>query len=94
MPAYPHLAHARRSTSSGIQTRVDAMAMLGVPYGDAVNRAPEMARAQAAADRRGRSRQQGGPAGLDDKEIVAIVAYMQRLGSDIKRPTVTAKIAQ
>ena len=35
----------------GIQKSVDAMTMLGVPYGEAVNRAPEMAREQAAAVR-------------------------------------------
>jgi cytochrome c oxidase cbb3-type subunit I/II len=27
---------------------------------------------------------QGGPSGLEDKQIVAMVAYMQRLGRDIK----------
>jgi cbb3-type cytochrome oxidase cytochrome c subunit len=27
----------------------------------------------------------GGPAGLQDKEIVALVAYLQRLGTDIKK---------
>jgi cytochrome c oxidase cbb3-type subunit I/II len=57
--------------------------MLGVPYGEAVNRAPEMAREQAAALSRS-IEQQGGPKGLEDKEIVAIVAYLQRLGTDIK----------
>ena len=59
------------------------MAMLGVPYGDAVHRAPEMARAQAAqvAARIG---EQGGPTGLEDREVVALIAYMQRLGTDIR----------
>ena len=59
------------------------MAMLGVPYGDAVNNGVAMAKAQAvlvAAD----IAKSGGPAGLEEKEIVAIVAYMQRLGQDIK----------
>ena len=28
--------------------------------------------------------QQGGPAGLQDKEVVALIAYLQRLGTDIK----------
>ena len=27
----------------------------------------------------------GGPAGLQDKEIVALVAYLQRLGTDIRK---------
>jgi cytochrome c oxidase cbb3-type subunit I/II len=29
--------------------------------------------------------QQGGPAGLERKEIIALTAYLQRLGTDIKR---------
>ena len=28
---------------------------------------------------------EGGPAGLENKEIVALVAYLQRLGTDIKK---------
>jgi cbb3-type cytochrome oxidase cytochrome c subunit len=28
---------------------------------------------------------QGGPPGLEDKQIVALVAYLQRLGTDIRR---------
>ena len=66
-----------------IPKRIDVMAMLGVPYGDAVNNGVAMAKAQAvlvAAD----IAKSGGPAGLEEKEIVAIVAYIQRLGQDIK----------
>jgi cytochrome c oxidase cbb3-type subunit I/II len=82
MPGYPELLRAHLDFPA-IQKRVDAMAMLGVPYGDAVRRAPELARAQAktiAAD----IAAQGGPRGLEDKEVVALVAYLQRLGTDIK----------
>src|ERR1039458_2645037 len=82
MPAYPFLL-THDLDFAGIQRRVDVMAMLGVPYGDAVieGNAPKMARAQAAmlADT---IAQQGGPAGLQDKEIVALIAYLQRLGRD------------
>lgn len=67
----------------GIQSRVDAMVMLGVPYGDAVNNAPSQAREQARAIA-AEIAAQGGPSGLEDKEMVAIVAYMQRLGRDIR----------
>jgi cytochrome c oxidase cbb3-type subunit I/II len=28
--------------------------------------------------------EQGGPAGLADRQVVAIIAYLQRLGRDIK----------
>jgi cytochrome c oxidase cbb3-type subunit I/II len=66
-----------------IPKRIEVMAMLGVPYGEAINNGVAMAKAQAvlvAAD----IAKSGGPAGLEEKEIVAIVAYMQRLGQDIK----------
>ncbi len=83
MPAYPWMLTTDLDFD-GIQRRVDAMAMLGVPYGDAVTRAPAMAREQARA--LGASIEtQGGPPGLETKEIVAMVAYLQRLGTDIRR---------
>jgi cytochrome c oxidase cbb3-type subunit I/II len=82
MPAYPHLL-VRDLDFAGIQKRVDVMAMLGVPYGDAVvqGSASKMAHAQAemVADT---IAQQGGPAGLQNKEIVALIVYLQRLGRD------------
>ncbi|MFO0728898.1 MAG: cytochrome-c oxidase, cbb3-type subunit I [Myxococcota bacterium] len=83
MPAYPWLL-TDDLDFAGIQPRVDAMAMLGVPYGDAMNKAESMAHAQAeqiAAD----IVAQGGPAGLATKKIVALVAYLQRMGTDIKK---------
>jgi cytochrome c oxidase cbb3-type subunit I/II len=83
MPSYPWLLKDDIEHTA-IQPRVDAMAMLGVPYGEAITRAEAMARDQAqqiaveiAA--------QGGPTGLGDKKIVALVAYLQRLGTDIKK---------
>jgi cytochrome c oxidase cbb3-type subunit I/II len=84
MPPYAHL-QANTLDFDGIQKRVDAMAMLGVPYGDAVTRAPAMARAQATA-LAASIQAAGGPAGLGDKEIIALVAYLERLGMDIKAP--------
>ena len=82
MPPYPKML-TNKIDFEGLQKRVDAMAMLGVPYGDAVHRAPQMAREQAKTLADGIVAQ-GGPAGLEDKEIVAMVAYLQRLGHDIK----------
>jgi cytochrome c oxidase cbb3-type subunit I/II len=82
MPAYPHLTSATINFER-IQRRVDAMAMLGVPYGEAIGKAPELARQQAAiiaAD----LASSGGRQGLESKEIVALIAYMQRLGRDIQ----------
>ena len=82
MPAYSEFLTTPLDFD-GIQSRVDAMAMLGVPYGDAVTTAPAMARAQAQTIAAAIV-EQGGPRGLEDKQIVAIVAYMQRLGRDVK----------
>jgi cytochrome c oxidase cbb3-type subunit I/II len=83
MPKYPWLLSDDLDFST-VQPRVDAMALLGVPYGKAVMHAEPMAREQArniAAE----IHAQGGPSGLDGKKIVALVAYLQRLGTDIKK---------
>ncbi|MDZ7630220.1 MAG: cytochrome-c oxidase, cbb3-type subunit II [Gemmatimonadaceae bacterium] len=82
MPAYPHFLKDQIDWAV-IQPRINVMAMLGVPYGDAVTKAEAMAREQAAtvaAD----IEKNGGPANLQERDIVAIVAYIQRLGQDIK----------
>ncbi|HMA24466.1 MAG TPA: cytochrome-c oxidase, cbb3-type subunit II, partial [Gemmatimonadaceae bacterium] len=87
MPSYPQLLTTDLDYGV-IQRRVDAMAMLGVPYGDAVKQgvARLMAESQAKTIAAGIA-QQGGPADLERKEIVALTAYLQRLGTDIKRLT-------
>ena len=91
MPVYAHLEQ-RELDFDGIQRRVDAMVMLGVPYGEAVRNAPAMARAQAEQMAAG-IEASGGPSGLADKEVIALVAYLQRLGRDIQTPTGTASAA-
>jgi len=83
MPPYPGLL-THDIDFAGIQKRVDVMAMLGVPYGEAIHMAEDMARLQAK-DVAAEIATEGGPAGLDHKEIVALVAYLQRLGTDIKK---------
>ncbi len=82
MPVYKHLT-TRPLDFDGIQARVDAMVMLGVPYGDAVRNAPALAREQATQIG-ARIEADGGPAGLGDREVVALIAYLQRLGKDIQ----------
>jgi cytochrome c oxidase cbb3-type subunit I/II len=82
MPRYPWLM-MDPIDFQGIQRRVDVMAMLGVPYGDALHHANAMARQQA--EQIGKEiEQQGGPPGLSGKKIVALTAYLQRLGRDIQ----------
>ena len=82
MPGYPWLAEKKADFSS-IPKRVRAMRALGVPYSDAeYAKGIELAKAQAA-DIAGKIVAQGGPQGLQDKEIVALIAYLQRLGTDL-----------
>ncbi len=84
MPTYAHLLRDDLDYSV-IQKHVDVMAMLGVPYGEAVSgKAEQMARDQAAQVAAS-VEQEGGPKGLQTKEIIAVVAYLQRLGTDIRK---------
>jgi cytochrome c oxidase cbb3-type subunit I/II len=83
MPAYAWLLEEDLDFSS-IQPRVDVMAMLGVPYGDALLHAEEMALEQDDLIS-GEIAAQGGPRDLAGKKIVALIAYLQRLGTDIKK---------
>ena len=83
MPPYAFLLE-RELEFDTIQPRVDAMAMLGVPYGKALYQAEAMARTQASQIAR-EIEAQGGPKDLESKQIVALVAYLQRLGTDIKQ---------
>jgi cytochrome c oxidase cbb3-type subunit I/II len=82
MPAYAWLETSDLDFDS-VQKKVDAMAMLGVPYGDAVLQAEQLARRQSREIAE-RIASQGGPKHLENKQIVALVAYLQRLGTDIK----------
>jgi cbb3-type cytochrome c oxidase subunit II len=67
-----------------LPTRLRALRTLGVPYTD-----DEIANAVVLAETQARTiaeevATQGGPANLHDREIVAVVAYLQRLGTDLK----------
>ncbi len=83
MPRYPWLFE-KDVDFQGIQRKVDVMAMLGVPYGKAIHAAPEMAATQAR-EISAEIEAQGGPKGLESKQIVALISYLQRLGTDIKK---------
>ena len=87
MPSYPWLLEQEIAFDE-IQGRVDAMAMLGTPYGDLVveGNAVLHARDQAARIASELEVQQGPPAAeTQDKKVIALIAYIQRLGTDIYR---------
>ncbi|MBX7169171.1 MAG: cytochrome-c oxidase, cbb3-type subunit I [Pirellulales bacterium] len=81
MPAYPVFA-ASDINFKTIPERVQALSYLGVPYTEELKQAEELARAQAQKVA-GDIVAQGGPEGLGEKQVVAIIAYLQRLGTDL-----------
>jgi cytochrome c oxidase cbb3-type subunit I/II len=90
MPAYPWMLTDELDFDI-IPGKLRALSTLGMPY-------DETAIARAADDAREQARtiaaeivEQGGPEGLEDKTIVALIAYLQRLGTDINRPEPVAE---
>ena len=82
MPSYEHMLR-EEIPFADIQSRVDAMAMLGVPYGpEALAGAGGLAR-QQAQQVAAKLEQLGGPRGMATKDVIALIAYLQRIGTDI-----------
>ena len=86
MPGYPWLIE-NTLDQSDLPQKIEALRAVGVPYeegysakaiADADIQAAEIAKALAAE----------GVTVTKDKEIVALIAYLQRLGTDIKKSTV------
>ncbi|HRF78490.1 MAG TPA: cbb3-type cytochrome c oxidase subunit II, partial [Flavobacteriales bacterium] len=94
MPAYPHLLENALDTTT-TRKKIEAMLTLGVPYEEApysegfAARANEHLMAQSIAIVDDLKK-----AGIDtpaDREIIAMIAYLQRVGTDIKaKPSTTA----
>ena len=71
---------------SDLPRKLRRLRTLGVPYSDEeIRDAVAIAQEQALAIAQN-VEETGGPAGLQTKEIVALVAYLQRLGTDLKPP--------
>ena len=88
MPAYPEIERSRLNFKT-VQERVQAAKFLGAPYTDELTQAESMARKQAEQIADEIVKQQG-PAGLGDKQVVALIAYLQRLGVDLTTPVAPA----
>lgn len=90
MPPYPWLLTWDLDYES-IPRKLRALRTVGVPYSDAeIANAITTARAQAeriAAE----VASQGGPQGLAEKEITALVAFLQRLGRDVRMAALPAE---
>lgn len=89
MPRYPHLLKDPIDDAL-VEAKMRAMRTVGVPYTDgeiATAKAAIAAQAQTIA---AEVEAQQGPPGIADREITALTAYLQRLGTDIRwrRPAV------
>ncbi len=83
MPPYAWMLR-KQADFDILPTKLKALQRIGVPYSDEeVQNAVQTAQAQAQ-EIASEVAAQGGPAGIEDKEIVAMVAYLQRLGSDLR----------
>ena len=81
MPAYPWLA-SRALDTRHVEGKVITLRRLGVPYPDGFERdAPGALQAQARQIASGL--QAAGFKVTEDREIIALIAYLQRLGRDI-----------
>jgi hypothetical protein len=83
MPRYPHLLTSAFDTSL-IGSKMRALRAVGVPYTDGEIETAVAAMQTQAKVITAEVEAQQGPAGLADKEITALAAYLQRLGTDIK----------
>jgi hypothetical protein len=70
---------------SDTQKKLEVNMMLGVPYTPAMADSAVADAKRQAAEIAAQVEKDGGPTGLADKEIMALVAYLQRLGTDIKK---------
>lgn len=82
MPAYPWMLTTELDFAS-VPARLRALSRVGVPYDEAtISGGAELARKQAV-DVAKQIVDQKGQEGLDSKQVVAVVAYLQRLGKDL-----------
>ena len=84
MPAYPHLADNQLDLA-GLPGKIDVLRTLGTPYPrDFEKYAVQNAQEQAQKVAKNLADQGVKDSGLENKEIVALISYLQRLGTDIK----------
>lgn len=92
MPPYDWLLRKNLDLSN-LPSRLQVLRTLGTPYSDQeMNDAVSLAQAQAQ-EIATEVEAQGGPSGLADKEIIAMVAYLQRLGADLKKDQATRDVS-
>ena len=88
MPAYPWLAEVEWNKED-LAAKIRAMQTLGVPYPEGYDK-QALADAEAQADGIAIRLNDAGIPAEADKEIIAMIAYLQRLGTDISTGSLAA----
>ncbi|MBK6930323.1 MAG: cytochrome-c oxidase, cbb3-type subunit I [Saprospirales bacterium] len=84
MPQYPHLADNELDLSE-LPAKISALRRLGTPYPAGMEERAITDAQQQAKKVAGKLKEEGiKDEGMETKEIMAIIAYLQRLGTDIK----------
>jgi len=89
MPRYPWLLTQKMETDS-LPARLNALRKIGVPYPAGYENGPAQKDLQAQAEKVVANLKLGSVKTDSDKEIIALTAYLQRLGTDIKSAPATA----
>jgi cytochrome c oxidase cbb3-type subunit I/II len=85
MPQYPHLADDELDLSL-LPAKITALRKLGTPYPEGFeDRAIADAQAQAKKIAEKLKSEGVKDDGMETKEMMAIIAYLQRIGTDIKK---------
>jgi cytochrome c oxidase cbb3-type subunit I/II len=91
MPAYTWLYDAKLETSH-TEGKIITLRRLGVPYPAGYEQRAG-ADLKAQSERIAASLKAAGQAAEPDREIIALIAYLQRLGTDIK-PSITGRLSE
>ncbi|MFT3884658.1 MAG: cytochrome-c oxidase, cbb3-type subunit I [Flavobacteriales bacterium] len=90
MPAYPHLIENALDTTT-TRKKIEAMITLGVPYDPGFPAVANRALMEQADSISARLAREAKIETLSDREIIAVIAYLQRLGKDIEGTNGTSK---
>ena len=83
MPRYPWLLTQKLDTSV-LPARLKALRSVGVPYPDGYENGPAQKELAAQAEKVVQNLKIGSVTATTNREIIAVIAYLQRLGTDIK----------
>jgi cytochrome c oxidase cbb3-type subunit I/II len=87
MPRYPWLLTQTIETNA-VAPRIAALRRIGVPYPPGYENGPAQKDLQAQAEKIVANLKTGSVTNQPDREIIAVIAYLQRLGTDIKAQAV------